>query len=855
MFHRLRWGVPVLLASACAGAPGTDDTDDTTGSDGENRPPDALTARIEPGAPITGQAIKAAWDEPTDPDGDAVTVSVRWRCDDPEVNFPADAEQIPGTKTFRGQTWTATLTATDGTDEAKAQKVKVTIGNAAPEVSAITWLPAEPRSDQTITADATATDLEGDRLTFVWTWTVNGDEVKKGSGAANKTLSGDLFDKGDEIIVSVTVSDGNGAEVTQTSSAIPVGNTGPFAPGVAVFPPYPDADTALRCSVVRPGYDADGDTLTYDVSWLRNGVAYTGTTTTTTLPGDTIPASATSSGDVWVCLVASDDGSLQSGQGWSSAEVDADLPFTAGLAAGGAFTCTTGADGSPICWGLNDFGQAIGPDEPMIAVAAGTQHACGLKVDGTLACWGAAGARTEPPAGTFLALSAFGNHACALDADGAASCWGAAPFGETTPPADTAFDEVVIAAEHACGLVDTTGDTVCWGRDINGRVTPPADDLVTLSAGGGTTCGLTDADAIVCWGDDDLSQATPPSGTFTALSVGRGHGCAIDTAGELACWGDDTYGQASPPEGEFIAVAAGETHTCATTATGGIVCWGDVSGLVLGVPLGATDLVTAGAGYQCNVSADGLPLCFGIDLYGETFPPYGELEAIDAGATHTCGLTTSGEAVCWGDNTAGQLAVPAGSTFTDVQVGDNFSCGLAVGGAIECWGPTGALSLGVTNAPAGSFAGIAIGGQHSCAWKSDGTVECWGFNGVPPLAGGGLNVPANLLPVSKLTAGAFFTCALIRDTAALRCWGSNLAGEARPNSVGPYLDVFSGASNTCAVRASDGFVECFGTNNFEQNAAPAITFDDVAVGGTFACGHTADDKVWCWGQYARQPLD
>ena len=53
-----------------------------------------------------------------------------------------------------------------------------------------------------------------------------------------------------------------------------------------------------------------------------------------------------------------------------------------------AHTCGLKTDGSVVCWGSNDYRQAMPPDETFQQVSAGGVHTCGVKTNGQLVCWG-----------------------------------------------------------------------------------------------------------------------------------------------------------------------------------------------------------------------------------------------------------------------------------------------------------------------------------------------------------------------------------------------------------------------------------------------------------------------------------
>jgi hypothetical protein len=52
----------------------------------------------------------------------------------------------------------------------------------------------------------------------------------------------------------------------------------------------------------------------------------------------------------------------------------------------------------------------------------------------------------------------------------------------------------------------------------------------------------------------------------------------------------------------------------------------------------------------------------------------------------------------------------------------------------------------------------------------------------------------------------------------------------------------------------DGSLSCWGEPELGQLDAPAGTFVQVGAGEGVACALAPTGKVWCWGQYACQPL-
>ncbi len=237
-----------------------------------------------------------------DADDDAISYTYAWYVDGTWVSA---ATTLDGASFDKGDTVYLEVTADDGTDAGAAVTSDVvTIADTPPVVSAVSLSPTSVYTDGTLTASVTASDADGDSLSYTYAWTVNGATI----AATGGTLDGATwFDRDDEVSVTVTPNDGDADGANATSSSMTVLNTPPGAPSVSISPSAPEDEDDLVCSVSTAATDADGDTLTYTYAWTADGAAYTGTTTSTAT-SDTVPDSATSGGEAWVCTVTADDG-------------------------------------------------------------------------------------------------------------------------------------------------------------------------------------------------------------------------------------------------------------------------------------------------------------------------------------------------------------------------------------------------------------------------------------------------------------------------------------------------------------------------------------------------------------------
>ncbi len=58
------------------------------------------------------------------------------------------------------------------------------------------------------------------------------------------------------------------------------------------------------------------------------------------------------------------------------------------VSAGTDHTCGVRTDETIVCWGGNDYGQALPVEGRFISVSAGDRFTCGVRTDGGIACWG-----------------------------------------------------------------------------------------------------------------------------------------------------------------------------------------------------------------------------------------------------------------------------------------------------------------------------------------------------------------------------------------------------------------------------------------------------------------------------------
>ena len=65
------------------------------------------------------------------------------------------------------------------------------------------------------------------------------------------------------------------------------------------------------------------------------------------------------------------------------------------------------------------------------------------------------------------------------------------------------------------------------------------------------------------------------------------------------------------------------------------------------------------------------------------------------------------------------------------------------------------------------------------------------------------------------------------------------------SSTGDWTAVSTGYTHSCGI--INGFVECWGDNQWGQGAPPSATFNQVSAGYKHSCGVLSDSTVVCWG--------
>lgn len=648
----------------------------------------------------------------------------------------------------------------------------------------------------------------------------------------------------------------------------------PTAAGNAVFFPGGTAATVISGSGVATltSYDSIG-------TGTNSGMAFVG------YPG-VIPAGAASAQRTWSFYMPPTVGEAEFSTLVFTTVVDSSQN---GLDAGGAFVtagtgfggarCALRFAGSAYCW--TDQNAYLGvlangrlgytatpvtvPGTGYTDVAVEDAHACAIR-SGTVVCWG------------LHTMAAVGK-ADALPTD--SNQYGLVTVGQ---PGGSPAVNVETTNQASC-VLNQGAQVFCWGSPVYNGLNQPApvftpqfvlSDVLRLSGKGTRFCAIVGPGTPTqtrCWGH-----------ASTLAGVGDGTGLNRPQPTVVA----------NPPGRWFTEIAVGHSRTCAIDNLATTWCWG----MNFGGLLGTMDSTSNGV-----YAPDSLRNPAGV-----------RFSRLWAGYATTCGLDSNqqpGTLLCWGDNLSSELGI--GSTlsarhpvrlgavpYADVGMGVGAVCAIQAGTRqLDCWGsnyygetglgtPVGSIALAPVNANVG--AGIAVtssnGGGNTCFVSVAGALRCMGYDGLGLLGTGRSFAAGTLLPqgvlglgasVQAIATGANHTCAL-ESAGTVSCWGygrSYALGQGdsadralpAPVNVGPggALAIASGLLHTCALRAADSLVTCWGDNNSGQTGAPpsqAITLSPSVVPGVpkaraLAAGFemtcalaAADSTAWCWGNLA-----
>jgi len=280
----------------------------------------------------------------TDADDDTLEIDYAWSKDG-EVQDELEEDTLPSSVTSRGETWTVTVTVSDGEADPQTESLDFPIGNEPPTLWDLRIGGDGPyRTESELRGVAATDDTDGDNVTVTWNWAVNGTSVQDGDSFL---LSADFFVRGDVVTVTATPHDGFVSGDSETSAAVTIENTPPTVGTVLIDPTVIYRSTSVTCHA-QDLVDPDGDDVTYHWLLTVNGVV------TRDVSGEDQDLGFTEGGfnkhDELGCSVRADDG-IEEGDSASCVAFESGHGCVAVLnspPSGGSVTLAAAGGASPI---------------------------------------------------------------------------------------------------------------------------------------------------------------------------------------------------------------------------------------------------------------------------------------------------------------------------------------------------------------------------------------------------------------------------------------------------------------------------------------------------------------------------
>ena len=253
-----------------------------------NTPPKVTSIEMLPSGKLTtSMNLSVLWEQ-SDVDGDSeMNSQIRWWVDGEWVREYDGMTEIPASETVRDQSWSVQVVPGDGDDLGTSMKttsrqiengapgdMQVYLGNGdagftgeASEMPSLPTLPAN--SLESLVVYASATDLDGEPVSFHVSWARNGFSVPDLEDIL--AIPADRLEPGQTWIATVTASDPWGLS-TISEVEIEIANVPPTAMiSTSPEPPIAGAFITLDASMST---DLDGDIIHH--MWDVNGVSLTG---------------------------------------------------------------------------------------------------------------------------------------------------------------------------------------------------------------------------------------------------------------------------------------------------------------------------------------------------------------------------------------------------------------------------------------------------------------------------------------------------------------------------------------------------------------------------------------------------
>ena len=256
-----------------------------------------------PSTPTTVQNLTTSWTF-TDADvGDSqISFSVTWYIDNVYNSTFDDLTTIPSSWTRKGEIWNYTLTVSDGENTSLQYNSSQTlIVNSAPTASLLT-LTANPTTNSTLTVGYQYADPDNDTENANWRIYWFKDNQYQPALADSTTVNQGNLTKNEFWHYLLQVYDGTVYSGNYTSPSQKILNTLPTLTGLTLTT-NPNTSIPLEASWLFHDNDSDAESVIRILKWFKDGTLQSAYNDQLT-----VPATATSKGEVWNYTVKVNDG-------------------------------------------------------------------------------------------------------------------------------------------------------------------------------------------------------------------------------------------------------------------------------------------------------------------------------------------------------------------------------------------------------------------------------------------------------------------------------------------------------------------------------------------------------------------
>ncbi len=397
---------------------------------------------------------------------------------------------------------------------------------------------------------------------------------------------------------------------------------------------------------------------------------------------------------------------------------------SAALSLGESFGCVVLSNNTIACWGDNSEGQlgngsaganslhAVLVDLPIGfeagSVDAGAAHACSTGLDGTLVCWGR-NSDGQLGRGTATTKESPG--------------YALIPEGVTVSDFST-------GADHSC-MSGSDSNLYCWGNGSGERAGRVVNTMANSSVSDDLSDndnGWTGSDSSFTYNTGNYLWSAMSSWSWMTNSMESGETFAIRSGGEVSFriqayrWGDENE--------EWLKVYAGDTEIAQIDGNSSFssTSWSDWHEVSFVVPESYQDTQVNTLTFEvrslgANLRIDDISIptyqIGGVDNASSPMQVDWGLspEVIDLalGKSHSCALLLDGRVYCWGENGGSYANILGNSSFKGDSTPDPKRVDLGV-----------SSSLVSSNWTSGSASVIIAGDGVSCAIMQTGEALCWG---------------------------------------------------------------------------------------------------------------------------------